>query len=103
MSRWQTALSRHPGMAARVLCAQEAAWDWAGRFAAKEALVKALGSPVGLSWHDAEVLVDSSGAPSFQLRGAAAEKARRQGIDAIHLSLSHDGGMAIAFVVCERG
>lgn len=106
MSRWQAALSRHPGIAARVLCEQEVArpaQSQAARFAAKEALVKALGSPVGLSWHDAEVLVDAYGAPSFQLRGATAERARRQGIDAIHLSLSHDGGMAIAFVVCERG
>lgn len=105
VTRWQDAVARHRGMAARVLTAQEAARPaqaQAARFAAKEALVKALGGPRGLHWADAEVIVDDAGAPSFRLSGTVAEAARRRGIDAVHLSLSHDGGLAIAMVVCER-
>lgn len=104
VSRWQAALARHPGLARRVLSAQEAgrpAQSQAARFAAKEALHKALGGPRGLSWADAEVTVDQTGAPSFALRGRVAEVARERGIAAVHLSLSHDAGLAVALVVCE--
>lgn len=104
VGRWQAAVARHPGIATRVLTPAEAARrpeSQAARFAAKEALVKALGGSEGLRWHDAEVVSDESGAPSFLLRGTAAEAARNRGIDRIHLSISHDGGMAVAFVVAE--
>jgi holo-[acyl-carrier protein] synthase len=105
VAHWQAAVARHPGIATRVLTAQEAdrpAQSQAARFAAKEALVKALGGPSGLHWADAEVVIDEHGAPSFRLSGTVAEAARQRGIDAVHLSLSHDGGLAIAMVVCER-
>lgn len=104
VARWRAALARHPGMAARVLTEQEAAGpaqSQAARFAAKEALAKALGGPAGLSWADAEVVTDACGAPSFRLRETVAEAARRRGVEAVHLSLSHDGGLAVAVVVCE--
>lgn len=105
VARWQAAVARHPGIMTRVLTPAEAARrpeSQAARFAAKEALIKALGGPEGLHWHDAEVVSDAQGAPSFQLRGTVAGAARRRGIDRVHLSLSHDGGIATAFVVAER-
>ncbi|MDO5701632.1 MAG: holo-ACP synthase [Bowdeniella nasicola] len=73
----------------------------AGRFAAKEALAKALGSPGGMRWHDCEVSTLPSGQPTFTLRGTVKETATRLGIQTVHLSISHDGGFAIAMVVAE--
>jgi holo-[acyl-carrier protein] synthase len=73
----------------------------AARFAAKEALAKALGAPPGLLWHDAVVQPDPNGRPRFVLSGTVAEAARTVGARHCHLSLSHDGGVATAFVVLE--
>lgn len=75
---------------------------YAARFAAKEAASKALGVPPGVGWHDVEV-VREGGAPSLELRGAAAEAARRVGVARAHLTLTHDGGIAAAAVVLEGG
>lgn len=66
------------------------------RFAAKEALTKALGAPTGLSWNEVEI--NSGGAPTFALTGAVAAAV---GAGRAHLSLSHDAGVAIAYVVLE--
>jgi holo-[acyl-carrier protein] synthase len=73
---------------------------YAARFAAKEAASKALGTPDGIGWHDVEVLRDT-GAPALELRGAAAEAARRLAVGRLHLTLTHDGGVAAAVVVLE--
>ena len=73
----------------------------AARFAAKEALAKALGAPSGLSWQDAEVEVEDSGRPHLVLRRTVLAAAQALGVDHVHLSLSHDGGLAVAFVVLE--
>jgi holo-[acyl-carrier protein] synthase len=73
----------------------------AARFAAKEALAKALGAPVGLAWHDAEVVSESTGRPRFVLRGTVAASAQTLGVVSVHLSLSHDAGVASAVVVLE--
>ncbi len=73
---------------------------YAARFAAKEAVVKALGAPAGLRWTDIEVS-RGEGAPSVRLGGAAERVARALGVDALHLALTHDGGMAAAAVVLE--
>jgi holo-[acyl-carrier protein] synthase len=75
----------------------------AARFAAKEALIKALGDSSGFRWHDMEVVNDADGKPSFRLGGRVAQTARERGVGTIHLSLSHDGDSACAFVVAERG
>jgi len=72
---------------------------YAGRFAAKEAMVKALGAPPGLRWLDLEVL--SEGRPRFRLSGQAARAMRELGAAHVHVTLSHDGGMALASVVLE--
>ncbi|MCW2523572.1 MAG: acpS [Frankiales bacterium] len=73
----------------------------AARFAAKEALAKALGAPGGMRWHDAEVVSDEHGAPSFLLAGTVAARAAELGVARVHLSLSHDGGIASAVVIAE--
>ena len=73
----------------------------ARRFAAKEALMKALGVTTGIRWHDMEVVADAEGDPSFRLSGAAREIAERRGAARIHLTMSHDAGVAIAMVVAE--
>jgi holo-[acyl-carrier protein] synthase len=73
----------------------------AARFAAKESLAKALGAPSGMHWHDAEVHRGADGRPHFEVRGTVEAAVRALGITTIHLSLSHDAGIASAVVVAE--
>ena len=73
----------------------------AARFAAKEALAKALGAPEGLAWHDAEVVSHPSGRPLFAISGTVAARSAELGAAHVHLSLSHDAGIASAVVVLE--
>ena len=71
----------------------------AGMFAAKEAIAKALGTGfTGFGFADVEILSDEKGKPVVQLHGGAAELAKDANV---HLSISHDSGMAIAFAVIE--
>jgi holo-[acyl-carrier protein] synthase len=74
----------------------------AARFAAKEAVAKALGAPAGLNWHDCEVASDPDGRPWLTVSGTVAAAAAERGINRWHLSLSHDGGIASAMVVAEQ-
>ena len=104
VARLEHSLERTPSLRERLFTPDEAALpveSLAARFAAKEALAKALGAPGDLSWQDAEVVTDVSGWPSFELRGGVAALAEQHGVQRVHLSLSHDGGMALAFVVLE--
>lgn len=103
-------LERRPGLIDRLFTSAESrlpdgalrpAASLAARFAAKEALAKALGSPGGMSWLDAEVTSSQGGQPSFEIRGSVAARATELGVTSIRLSLSHDAGLAAAFVVCE--
>ncbi len=73
----------------------------AARFAAKEAVAKALGSPGGMSWQDCEVVIADGGRPTLLVRGTVAAKAAELGVRSWHVSLSHDGGIASAVVVAE--
>lgn len=73
----------------------------AGRFAAKEALVKALRDSSGLSFQEAEVLPDEFGAPQMTLRGNSLRRAQALGMRALWLSISHDGGLASANLLIE--
>lgn len=76
---------------------------YAERFAAKEALFKALrisGEEVRLN--EIETLNDETGAPFIRLYGALERKARKLGITAVHVSLSNDSPYSMAFVVCEK-
>ena len=75
--------------------------SFAARFAAKEALAKALGSPGGMLWHDAEVVLSPNGQPSLVVSGTVAARAETLGVRSLHVSLSHDGGIASAVVIAE--
>lgn len=77
---------------------------FAARFAAKEAMFKALriGWQKGLTFQDVEVVNDPLGAPAVVLHGRAALLAREQGVTHVHLSLSHTSAYAVAQVVAER-
>jgi holo-[acyl-carrier protein] synthase len=92
---------------ARVFTAEEIAYcaqrrngheSFAARFAAKEAMMKALGQAFG--WREIEV-VRGTGAPTLRLHGRAAAHAAAIGIRRLHLSLSHTTALAIAYVVAE--
>ncbi|MCL6647981.1 MAG: holo-ACP synthase [Chloroflexi bacterium] len=72
----------------------------AARFAAKEAVAKALGTGIGaIRWREIEVVVDPAGRPLLRLEGAAAARARALGLRELALSLSHERTHAVAVVV----
>jgi|SRR6478735_3288438 len=73
----------------------------AARFAAKEAIAKALGAPGGMQWHDATVHRVVGGPPEVEITGTVAARAEALGIRTFHLSISHDAGIASAMVVAE--
>ena len=104
VARFEESLERTPSLKKRLFTDQERVLpvaSLAARFAAKEALAKAIGSPGGLEWQDAEVVCDESGRPSLVTRASVADAATAAGVDTWHLSLSHDGGCAVAMVVAE--
>ncbi len=91
----------------RDYCAQRgavAAQHYAARFAAKEAVLKALGTGWrdGIAWHDVEVANEESGKPYLLITGKAREVYDSLGVVAAHLSLSHTAEHAIAQVVLEK-
>jgi holo-[acyl-carrier protein] synthase len=77
---------------------------YAARFSAKEALLKAIGTGwrFGIRFADIEVIHDEYGKPLIRLYGKAEELAQQEGINSIHVSLSHVKEMATAVVVMER-
>ncbi|MCY1035382.1 holo-ACP synthase [Corallococcus sp. BB11-1] len=111
IDRLSRALQRDEGrFEARVFTPAERAYcrkhaqpgqHFAARFAAKEAVIKALGAPEGLRWHEMEVLNSTEGKPELKLSGATHLLAARLGIRCFHVSLSHTAGFAIAMVVAE--
>lgn len=104
IARFEQSLARTPNLAQRLFADSERELPMqslAARFAAKEALAKALGAPNGLEWHDAVVTTDENGRPAWALTGTVAAAAEQAGIVNVHLSLSHDAGSAVAMVVAE--
>ncbi|MCU1471583.1 MAG: holo-ACP synthase [Glaciihabitans sp.] len=104
LARFERAVGRTPALRSRIFTSAERDLplrSLAGRFAAKEALIKAIGDSTGVRWHDMEVVSDGLGNPSFVLHNAVAGIAAARGIEHIHLSMSHDAGIAIAYVVVE--
>jgi holo-[acyl-carrier protein] synthase len=104
VERFGDTLDRTPALRERLFTDQEAGLQvasLAARFAAKEALAKALGAPGGLLWTDAEVHTDDTGRPWLRVRGTVAARAAELGVGSTHLSLSHDAGIASAVVVLE--
>jgi holo-[acyl-carrier protein] synthase len=104
VGRFEEALDRTPTLRERLFTEQERdrpLASLAARFAAKEALAKALGAPTGMAWHDAEVVSESTGNPQFEIRGSVLARAVDLGVKSVHVSLSHDAGIASAVVVLE--
>ena len=84
--------------------AKQGLYQFAQRFAAKEAFSKALGVGLrqgGIRWRDVEVLPNPRGKPEIQVTGRAAELCRELGISAMHLSLTDEDNFAVAMVVLE--
>jgi holo-[acyl-carrier protein] synthase len=109
IARFERALQRTPRLTTRLFSESEQLKDGvvrplrslASRFAAKEALIKALGDSRGVTWHDMRVISDALGNPSFELHNSTKAIAESRGSSALHLSMSHDAGIAIAYVVAE--
>ncbi|MBI2848952.1 MAG: holo-ACP synthase [Chloroflexi bacterium] len=77
--------------------------ELAARFAAKEAISKALGTGMrGVAWREMEILPDGKGKPLLRLYGRARQRAEAIGLDEFALSLSHSHSLAIAFVVAHK-
>ena len=103
-ARFGAALERTPSLRDRLFTPREreiALNSKAARFAAKEALAKALGAPAGLRWSDCEVLSDETGRPDLVVTGTVAERIDELGGSRLHVSISHDAGVAVAMVVVE--
>jgi holo-[acyl-carrier protein] synthase len=73
----------------------------AGRWAAKEAIVKAMNGAPGVGWHDLEVLGGEKKPPVMSVFGPAAALAEHMGVERILLSITHDAGVAAAVVILE--
>ena len=104
IARFAETLERTPALRTRLFTETERDLPMrslAARFAAKEALAKALGTPVGLAWTDATVVRDDNGRPSIEMIGTVAARAAELGVNHIHVSLSHDAGIASAVVIAE--
>ena len=103
IARFTRVLERSPSVAARLFSEAERSGlrveQLAARFAAKEAVAKALGVSYAGGWHD--VCVSSGGRPVLTVSGAVATLAQSLGVAAWHVSLSHDGGIATAMVIAE--
>ncbi|NJC23114.1 holo-[acyl-carrier protein] synthase [Arthrobacter pigmenti] len=104
VARFERQLQRTPGLRDRLFVAAERALNTrslAARFAAKEAVAKALGAPAGMNWQDCWIGLDGNGSPTVEVSGTVAAVASGRGVTRWHLSLSHDGGVATAMVVAE--
>lgn len=104
IERFTEQLQRVPRLRDRVFTPDEQELppaSLAARFAAKEAVAKALGAPQGLSWTDAWVEREPSGRPLLRVRGSVRARAAELGVAHFHLSLSHDAGIASAVVIAE--
>ncbi len=104
VARLAKSLERTPALLERLFTLQEQQVErlesLAGRFAAKEAVAKVLGAP-GLDWTEAEIVTEDNGRPRLLITGQAALVAEGLGIRTWHVSISHDAGIATAFVVAE--
>jgi holo-[acyl-carrier protein] synthase len=114
IDRIQAALTRHGApILERLYTPAEVAYcesfrgkfeRYAGRFAAKEAAMKALGTGwrFGVRWRDIEVVREPTGKPSLRLHGVAGEVAKRLGVKNISLTITHSGNLALAEVIFEN-
>jgi holo-[acyl-carrier protein] synthase len=104
IARFERTIERTPRLLPRLFSEAERALkphSLAARYAAKEALIKALGGSDGLHWTEIEIASEPSGRPVFSLTGSTAATLAERGITAVHLSMSHDAGLATAYVIAE--
>jgi holo-[acyl-carrier protein] synthase len=104
IARFENAIDQTPKLKDRLFTSAERELgtdSLAARFAAKEALMKAVGTAKGLSFQDVNVAKDDNGKPFFELSGETRSTVIEKGIGNLHLSLSHDGKMAVAYVIAE--
>lgn len=113
VGRIRQTIERTPRFVERVYTAEERAYcegkgvaapqSYAGRFAAKEAFLKALktGWRGKITWHDIEVINDESGVPELKVTGEAKKLLHERGAASVHLSISHTTEHAVAQVILE--
>jgi holo-[acyl-carrier protein] synthase len=111
IERVERAIARHPTFRDRVFTPEEIAYcdrkarpaeSYAGRFAAREATIKALGGYRGRRWLDISVTRDPTGAPAIRLDGNAKRRADALGIGAVLITFSHERSHAVAFAIAVR-
>jgi holo-[acyl-carrier protein] synthase len=110
VARVEQLMTSQPGLQEQVFTARELAYCYrrrrtgehlAGRWAAKEAVLKSLGTGMGphMDWTEIEVVIDRAGRPRVRLYGEVEAVARSLGMHHIDISLSHSGGLAVAHAV----
>jgi holo-[acyl-carrier protein] synthase len=100
MLSWQDSFLRRIYTEAELESCQNRASSLAARFAAKEAIMKALGTGAkGISWRDIEILSNSDGAPVVQLHARARSKAEENGIAKFSVTMSHCKEYAVSVVI----
>ena len=111
IARIERAIARHPTFRDRVFTPEEIAYceskarpaeSYAGRFAAREAAIKALGGYAGRRWQDISVTRHASGAPSILLDGNAKRRADALGVSRILITFTHERTNAVAFALAVR-
>lgn len=111
IARIERALDRHPTLRARVFTPEEIAYcdsrarpaeSYAGRFAAREAVIKAMGGYRGRGWRDISVTRAPTGAPAIRLEGNAKRRADALGITRVLITFTHEKANAVAFAVAVR-
>ena len=108
IARMERAIERHPTLRERVFTAEERVYcdargrpaeSYAGRFAAREATIKALGGYRGRLWQDISVTRHASGKPSILLTGNAKRRADSLGIGRVLVTFTHERANAVAFAL----
>ena len=108
VARMERALSRHATMRERVFTTEERTYcdsrarpaeSYAGRFAAREAVIKALGGYRRKRWQDISVTRSPSGAPAIRLEGNAKLRADALGVDHVLITFTHERSSAVAVAV----
>ena len=111
IGRMERALERHPTMRERVFTPEEIAYcdskgrpaeSYAGRFAAREATIKALGGYRGKRWHDVSVARQPSGAPAIRLEGNAKRRADALGVSGVLVTFTHERTSAVAVAIAMQ-
>jgi holo-[acyl-carrier protein] synthase len=111
IARMERAISRHPTLRDRVFTPEEIVYcdskarpaeSYAGRFAAREATIKALGGYRGRLWQDVSVTRHPSGAPALRLDGNAKRRADALGVTDVLITFTHEKTSAVAFALAIR-